>query len=317
MLYPYKLNLKNDETKILAVAKALSSPVRIEILKLLLFSSMNIKQIAQALNQPLSSTAINLQMLEDAGLIFSKTTYNSQGKMRICARQYDQIEFTLFDQEEESNLKDEQKLEIELPVGSYFDYENITAPCGMAGSNGKLDVDDNPDVFFSTKRHDAQLIWFSSGALEYRIPVPKTDRIIKRFELSFEACSEAPLYNNNYKSDISVWINQSEIGTWCSPGDFGGRQGQFTPSYWPSTHTQYGQLNTWIVTESGTTMNNEFISYTSLKNCKLDKENISSLPYISIKLGVKEDALHRGGFNLFGKGFGDYAQHIVVRIIYE
>lgn len=102
-----------------------------------------------------------------------------------------------------------------------------------------------------------------------------------------------------------------EIGTWVCPGDFGGRRGQFNPPYWPSTHTQYGILNNWKVTSSGTVMNNVFMSYVNLNNL-----NLSERPYISVRIGVKNDALHCGGINIFGKNFGDFAQDIIVRLIY-
>lgn len=35
---------------------------------------------------------------------------------------------------------------------------------------------------------------------------------------------------------------------------------------------------------------------------------------IKFKIGVKEDALHKGGLNLFGKNFGDYPQAIVMTV---
>ena len=37
---------------------------------------------------------------------------------------------------------------------------------------------------------------------------------------------------------------------------------------------------------------------------------------ITIRLGVKPDAEHQGGFNLFGRGFGNYAQDLVLRLHY-
>lgn len=63
MLYPMKLTLDDDE-KVLNLAKALSSPIRIDILKLLIFSSMSVKEIALTLGQPISSTALNINLLE-------------------------------------------------------------------------------------------------------------------------------------------------------------------------------------------------------------------------------------------------------------
>ena len=51
------------------LGKALSSPVRLEILQLLYRDSMIIGEIAKRLNLPASSTAFNLKILEKAGLI--------------------------------------------------------------------------------------------------------------------------------------------------------------------------------------------------------------------------------------------------------
>lgn len=36
--------------------------------------------------------------------------------------------------------------------------------------------------------------------------------------------------------------------------------------------------------------------------------------YISFRLGVKPDAVHAGGMNLFGEKFGDYAQALVMKV---
>ena len=47
----------------------------------------------------------------------------------------------------------------------------------------------------------------------------------------------------------------------------------------------------------------------SLTTLHLDKGN-----YISFRLGVKPDARHVGGMNLFGEKFGDYAQGLVMKV---
>lgn len=313
MLSPIKVSL-DDEEKIIKLAKALSSPVRVKILKLLLYSSLNVKEIALALNQPISSTALNINLLEQAGLLLTEVSYNSSGKARPCHRSCDKIEITLFDQIKEAEREKQTKFEYSIPIGSFSSYDNIVAPCGMTGKKNFLGLDDDISLFFSPLRFEAALMWFSKGSVEYRISPsrPKdSSSDIQRLELSFEACSEAPLYNNDYKSDITVWINDVEIGTWVCPGDFGGRRGQFNPPYWPSTHTQHGTLTNWKVTASGTTMNDAFMSYVNLNNLKLGDQ-----PYISVRIGVKADAQHCGGINIFGKDFGDFAQDIIFRIIY-
>lgn len=42
---------------------------------------------------------------------------------------------------------------------------------------------------------------------------------------SFEVCSETIYYNNHWPSDITVSVNDVEVATFTSPGDFGGRRG--------------------------------------------------------------------------------------------
>ena len=310
MLYPMKLTLDDDE-KVLNLAKALSSPIRIDILKLLIFSSMSVKEIALTLGQPISSTALNINLLEQAGLLFTEVNYTTTGKPRTCYRSCDKVVITLFDQLLEMQHERSLKIEHNIPIGSFSAYENLVAPCGIVSKDERIGLDDDVSLFFSPRRFEAALMWFSKGRVEYRVSTADIKQDIKRLELSFEACSEAPLYNNDFKSDITVWINDIEIGTWVCPGDFGGRRGQFNPPYWPSTHTQYGILTNWPVTASGTTMNNQFMSYVNLKNL-----DIMSKPYVSVKIGVKHDAVHCGGINIFGTNFGDYAQDIIFRIIF-
>lgn len=59
MLKKFDLSLEKPE-ELLSVARALNSPQRIEILRLLNARSMNIKEMAQMMNEPFSSTALNV-----------------------------------------------------------------------------------------------------------------------------------------------------------------------------------------------------------------------------------------------------------------
>lgn len=296
----------DDVDNFILTAKAISSPVRANILKLLVSSSMTLSEIARILDQPMSSTAQNIKLLEDAGLIKTTVSYSSVGKSRTCYRTCDKIEFVLFDGE--THIQNQSDVvEHSIPIGAFSSYNSIVAPCGLTGKNGFFGNDDDPSLFFYPQRYKCALLWFTSGNLEYRANLPMNP-FIEQLEISFEACSEAPLFNPHYKSDITIWINDLEIGTWTCPGDFGGRKGQFTPDYWPDTHTQFGMLTNWKIDNLNTTMNGEFISYTNLRQIDFKK-----YPYLSLRIGVKDDAAHRGGINLFGKDFGDYQQDIIVR----
>ena len=127
-----------------------------------------------------------------------------------------------------------------------------------------------------------------------------------------EICSEAPNYNEDWPSDITLWINDREVGTWTSPGDMGGKQGQLTPSWWLDRYTQHGFLKTWTVTNEGS-----FIDGVQISDVTLSKLGIEpSEPVIAVKIGNKPNCQHPRGFNLFGRKFGNYPQDIVLTMHY-
>ena len=127
-----------------------------------------------------------------------------------------------------------------------------------------------------------------------------------------EICSEAPFYRNDWKSEITLFICDKEIGTWISPGDFGGRRGKQNPAWWSDALTQFGILTIWEIREDGAYVNDVKISDVSINDLDLKKED-----YISLKIGVKKDAKYVGGLSLFGKSFGDYNQDILVNFYWK
>ncbi|MNG18780.1 hypothetical protein D3C84_1028750 [compost metagenome] len=44
--------------------------------------------------------------------------------------------------------------------------------------------------------------------------------------------------------------------------------------------------------------------------------NIKQRPSVRVRIGVKEDAVNKGGVNLFGKHFGDHEQEIQMKVHY-
>jgi predicted transcriptional regulator len=171
---------------------------------------------------------------------------------------------------------------------------------------------DVPGTFFSPDRVKAALVWFERGYVEYKFPnntLHSGQGSIKRLELSMEMSSEVPGTNKKWLSDISVWINEAEIGVWTSPGDFGDRRGKYTPSFWKLEGSQYGLLTTWEVTGAGT-----FIDRRQVSNVTLDDLRLGAHHSIKVRIGIAEKAEHTGGINIFGKGFGDYDQDIMLRL---
>jgi predicted transcriptional regulator len=45
--------------------------------------------------------------------------------------------------------------------------------------------------------------------------------------------------------------------------------------------------------------------------------NIVSGGFISVRIGIKDDATRIGGLNIFGRHFGNYPQDIVMRLRYR
>ena len=127
-----------------------------------------------------------------------------------------------------------------------------------------------------------------------------------------EVSSEAPKHHPDWPSDITVWINDIELGHWTSPGDFGGVRGNLTPAWQPADTTQFGLLKTWQITDKDCQVDGVKVSAVRLEDLA-----IHARPYISIRIGVKPDAKHVGGINIFGSKFGNYPQDIMLRIRYH
>lgn len=301
-----EINLENEE-QLCDLGTALSSPARIQILKLLYHNSFNVAEIAEKLEIPTSSAAVYVRSLETAGLIQTKMQKGSRGSMKICSRKYDDILITLTAEDPNVN----KVLNISMPVGCYSDCE-VSPSCGIAGKESLIGVDDRADSFFLPEHVFAQILWTSSGFMEYKIPYQlKPHTKMKRLMLSFEACSEAYNYQEDWISDISISLDGQDCGTWRSPGDHGSRRGRLNPDWWPSGSTQYGELVTLEISEHGCTINGKPSSRVSVDSFDFVPER----PII-LRIGNKPEAEYVGGFNLFGKHFGDYEQDISVSFVY-
>lgn len=132
---------------------------------------------------------------------------------------------------------------------------------------------------------------------------------LDEIRISAEVCSEAPSFREDWASDISLSINDQLVGTWTCPSDFGNRKGKLTPERWRSG-TEYGALTTWSVSKSGSSCNGSLSSSTTISSLKLAFNEP-----IRVRFEIREDALNKRGLNLFGSGFGDYAQDIILAFV--
>ncbi len=196
-----------------------------------------------------------------------------------------------------------------MPIGIFTDY-TVTAPCGLCSTEHIIGFLDFPDSFLNPERMKAGLLWCGSGSVEYKFPnnTKYEEKTVTKLEVSLELSSETPGTNVNWPSDITMWVNKTEIGTWVCPGDYGDKRGKYTPLWWKLEGSQYGLLKHWTVTDKGT-----FIDGVKISNVTLEDLKISEHHSIRVRVGVKEDAEHMGGMNIFGKGFGNYDQGIILR----
>lgn len=290
------------------VLKALDSLNRIRILRYLAARLASVNDIATALELPASTTALHIETLEEAGLIRTEFEPASRGLRKVSARMYDRIVLDLPVGEQPR----EQAVEQAMPIGAFVDCQ-VAPTCGMLSDTGIIGLLDDPASFYEPGRTEAQLLWFRHGYVEYRFP-NRLPALVQpeSLRLSMEVCSEAPLYNLDWPSDITIWINGVEVGTWTSPGDFGGEPGRLTPEWWTPRNTQYGLLKVWHIDEQATEVDGMRLSGVTLRELKL-----LDRPFIAVRIGVKPDAEHPGGLNLFGDRFGNYPQALILRIGYR
>jgi len=296
-----------DEEQLCSLGSALSSPARIQVLKLLYHNSFNVAEIAEKLQIPASSAALYIRSLENAGLINTRLQPGSRGSMKICSRKNDRIIIKLTsDDPSVSKLSS-----VSMPVGCFTDCK-IVPSCGLASEKAPIGFGDRPESFYLPERANAQILWTAAGYVEYKFPyqLPPT-AVPNRLILTAELCSEALNYKEDWLSDITFWINGIECGTWRSPGDFGSRLGRLNPEWWGSGSTQYGKLVTLEISNDGCTINSALSSHITLKDFTFAPQDP-----ISVRIGNKPDAEFVGGFNLFGEKFGDHRQNIILSFAY-
>lgn len=298
------LRIAADTPQAKKVLKALASEPRLRMLELLSDRLYNVSEIAEALEIPLSTANRDIAILEEAGLLHTELTPASRGLQKMCNRIFDVI---LIELPSTHTPSARAAVEVSMPVGAYVDFQ-VTPTCGLASETGIIGLFDDPASFYEPERIKAQLLWFHHGYVEYRFPnrlPPKTDPLTLR--LSLEVCSEAPTHHEDWPSDITLWINDVEVGTWTSPADFGGKRGLLTPEWWGTRNTQYGLLKIWQVNGEGS-----FVDGMKVSEVRLSALKIIEQSFISVRIGVKAEANHVGGVNIFGRDFGNYPQDIVL-----
>jgi predicted transcriptional regulator len=300
------LTLLPDENR--DAINALAAPLRLAILKLLRQSGpMNVNMISAALQLPQSTIATNIKVLEAARLIHTEAAKARKGQQKICSVPFDGVLIRL---DGAAPKQRDNLVEVAMPIGLYTSCE-VSAPCGLCSTEGIIGLLDVPDFFLDPGRMRASLAWFGRGFVEYKFPnnARLLEKSVEALEFSMEMSSEVPGTNVNWPSDISIWVNGVKVGTWTSPGDFGDKRGTYTPRWWKLAGSQYGRLVTWRISERGSFVDKAQVSKVDIGRLELGKHHS-----IRLRIGIDEGAKHPGGVNIFGKGFGNYDQDILMRM---
>lgn len=291
----------------LPVYQALASKVRLQIINILAYGPKNIKELADDLDLSSAVMTMHIRKLEKAGIISSERVKSNGGIQKLCSLAIDYLEIDFpkgLDKEREYH-------ETIIPVGHYTDF-NILPTCGLATREKVIGYFDDPRYFLDVERVNAKILWFMKGYIEYRIPnylMPNQE--LDELEISMELGSEAPGYNNNWPSKLNFYINGKYIGQWTSPGDFGDKRGRFTPTWWSSDINQYGLLKVLKVNHKGSWMDGVKISNVTLEELNIGQKNID------FKIEVSEKDGNAGGLTIYGAGFGNYDQDIIVKLYYR
>jgi len=299
--------ITTDLEDFVEMARALSSELRVNVFKALLHRPMNVAEIADTFDIPQSTAAVNVKKLEDVGLIATELVPGLRGIQKVCSASVARL---IVDMVGRTEAEHDHVL-IAMPVGQFVDCQ-VAPTCGLVSDTAIIGELDDPRSFYDPERVMAQLLWFGKGYVEYRFPnrLPRGAEL-RGLKLTMEICSEAPMHALEWPSDISVWINHREIGTWTSPSDFGGTRGFLTPDWWEIRDTQFGVMKTWQVGEDGS-----FVDGRSVSDCRLADLKIEEAPFIAVRIGIRPDAINQGGLNLFGRGFGNYENDLVLRLDY-
>ena len=295
----------NDKEQVALIAKALSVTARLDIINMLFMNALSIQEISQNLKIPASSVGVHVRILEEAGIIRTERQNINGSLYKLCHIEKHLVHIILRASVENVNDVSTES----IPIGSYSDCY-AEPHCGLISEESFIGTEDDIRSFYLTNRINAQIIWLTKGFLEYKAPniLPKHKRC-KKITITMELCSEAPGFDEDYKSDIYMTINGKDCGFYRSNGDYGLRRGLLTPLFWQDGLSQYGKLVTWSVDDNGVFVNDSIVNNTSIADL-----NIENADYIKFRIENRKDSKYSGGINIFGEKAGDYKQPIILKI---
>lgn len=291
------------------VFKALSTPMRLKIMEMIYEDSdLSMNDLAKALDLTNSAISMHVDKLEHAGLVTLQTKAGKRGNMKIVKPCHDRLIIDMALQKEIRKYYQD-----DIRIGHFTNYE-IAPTCGISTHEQIIGTLDDPRYFSFPERFDAGILWFGSGFIEYNLANHlKPGQTITELQISFEVSSEFPGFNNDYPSDIYFTLNDTRLGVYVSPGDYGERKGFVTPDWWPDQLNQYGLLKTLIINKEGTYIDGS----DQISTVTIDDLHIDYTSSLIFRFEVPKDTTNCGGFTLFGEDFGDHNQALRIKTFYE
>lgn len=199
MAKPLSLDL-SDVQELCNLGKALSSPVRLEVLKLLYTESLSIVEISDKLSIAPSSAALHVKMLETAGLINAEVQPGTRGAVKLCSRRRDSVNIDLTDVAQYVH----EVITVDMPVGAYS-FCDARPTCGLADENGMIGNEDVATCFYLPERFRAQLLWSAGGYVEYCFPnkLPK-NKVLRSISFTMEIWQDGCYINEERAGNVTV-----------------------------------------------------------------------------------------------------------------
>lgn len=286
----------------LDIFKTLGSDVRMKIVELLAdHGTMNLNEIASALELTNGAVTSHIRKMEEAGIIRIDQDYSGKGNQKVCSLQVDQLLVNIRPLAEERNLS---VYEAEIQIGDYLGY-NVSPGCGLALAEGMAGTEDDPSVFSLPERKDAQMLWFHDGYVEYRIPNHTPEgSLIAQLTLIFEISSA----DYDSLSCIGFYLDDVSLGRWITFENDASR-GYLTPSWYRPLQCQHGFLKMLVINRQGVFLDGVRIAEGPGEEALRGDGN-----ELRFRIETHPSPEGNGGAALFGSAFGNYSQHIVARV---
>ena len=302
----YSLNDINDEANILAICKALGNEIRLDMYRKIVERPHRISELSKMYNLSNSSTIFHVNILKEANLIYVEYEPSKKGSVQVCYMAHlEKLSFSLVQEKIDNELK---VYTIDMPVGNYVDI--------YADDRARYLVEDGifKESPFLPEHVNALIVWvYKSGYITYAFPNEIMSlKNVEFVELSFEICSEAPYYQNDWKSGLDFYINDILLCSYLCKGDFGDRPGHISINDF-KIGTKYGELVTIKISNKGIFLNEKLVN----SNTTLGDLRLAEGKRFMFKITCPNEGEYVGGFNLFGDKYGDFAQGIRFCAIYR